>query len=484
MAADITRGAVSNRTAAWVVCATFIAAAATLRLFDLSAYSLETDEVFSVIAARSTWDQMFSIVVNDKSHPPLHYVVLKLSLWLGGATTAWARLPSVLFGIGLVPIAWALCRELSLKYRDTLLVLALVAMNGTLIYFAQFARMFAALEFFAALSLWLFVRLWREFSWRTWALLTIVNILMVYSHYWGFMAVATQCILTVLGARKRAATIILSAAVTGLAFLPWLVQVGSAALRQENLAGQISWMGTGVPGLIDYMWLIAAFNGFIGFPDATRLGLILFAVPILAFCLALVVERRYRNLFEPESPGFWIVAIAAPMLLTSIASFVGKQNLWGERHLSIVALPYYMLIGLSLSRLKAEALANVLRCAILVWAIAAAASDLTRDDKRFRWDLVAATIASRAPAPVYVSEWFIRVPLAYYLETAPEIPVIEARDPGQIHDTRFWYVYRDTTWTGANPESRFTGQGFAISATIETRWWQQKVRALLVEKPS
>ncbi len=482
MATEITPTAMRDRTIAWFACATFVAAAA-LRLFDLSAYGLETDEVFSVIAARSSWDRMFSIVVNDKSHPPLHYVVLKLSLGLGAVTETWARLPSVLFGVGLVPVACALCRELNLKHRDALLVLVFIATNGALIYFAQYARMFAALEFFAALSLLLFVRLRKEFSWRTWALLTLVNIPMVYSHYWGLTVIATQCILMALAGRQKATMMVLSAALAGLAFLPWAVLVGLAALRQENLAGQISWMGTGVPGLTDYLWLIATFNGFIGFHNATRLGLILFSVPVLALCLSLVFQRRYRDFFDANSAGFWLAVVATPMLLTSLASFFAKQNLWGERHLSIVALPYYLLIGLSLSRLKPDMLANVLRCAILVWAIGSAATYLARDDKRYRWDVIAEAIAARTPAPVYASEWFVRVPLAYHLENAPEIPVTEEHDLGKIHDTRFWYVYRDITWSGADPEAQFTGQGFVIGTKVATRWWDQTVTALLIEKP-
>lgn len=484
MAADIALETADNRrTAAWLACATLIALAAAMRLWDLSAYGLESDEVFSVIAARSSWHQMFSIVIDDKSHPPLHYILLKLALGLGAKAEIAARLPSVLAGVGLMPIAWSLCRQLRVTPRDTLLVLFLVATNGTLIYFAQYARMFAPLEFFAALSLWLFLRLWRGFSWRTWGLLTAVNILMVYTHYWGVMLVAAQCILVLLWRRKTAARMILSAGLTALAFLPWLVLVGQAAARQGNLASQISWMGSGVPGLIDYLWLIAALNGFVAFPYATRLGLVLFAAPVVAACVILALQRRAATLSEMETPGFWMVLVATPLLLTSLASFVAGQNLWGERHLTIVALPYYILLGLSLSRLDAHRWTNALRAAILLWAVAAAATYLARDDKRYHWDTLAAEIAARPPAPVYGSEWFVRVPLAYYLESTPAITVTEQRDLGKIDADRFWYVYRDVTWTGPDPAAQFAARGYVIAARTTMRWWQQTATALLVEKP-
>jgi hypothetical protein len=177
------------------------------------------------------------------------------------------------------------------------------------------------------------------------------------------------------------------------------------------------------------------------------------------------------------------VLIVTPMVLTSLGSFIAKQNLWGERHLSMIALPYYVLIGLSLGRLKPDRLAHILRGAIVIWTIAAAATYLARDDKRYHWEILAETIATRPPAPVYVSEIFVQWPLAYYLKDTPEITVTEEREPGEIRDTRFWYVYRDVTWTGADPAAQFISRGYAVGTTLTMPWWQQTVVALLIEKP-
>lgn len=483
MAAEVTIPAANERTMAWLVCGAFTVLALALRLYDLSPYGLDVDEVFSVAAAQSSWARMFEIVITDKSHPPLHYIILKLALGLGGAPEFWARLPSVLFGTALVPIAYAVGQKLRLKRADLLLVLALVTTSGFLIYYAQYARTFAALEFFAALSLLLFIRLWRTFSWRTWGLLTATNSLMVYAHYWGWLVIATQCVLMAAGQRRtierKAAMMVLSGMITGLVFLPWAILVALAALRLDDLTGQIAWMGSDVPGLIDGLWLFAAFDGFIRFDHAARIGLVLFALPIAVFSLRSVTAGRYRDILALDAPGFWIVTIAGPILLTMLGSFLGHQNLWGERHLSILALPYYVLVGLSLSRLEPRLAAHILRAAILVWAIAAGLTSLARDDKKFHWERVVATITARPPAPVYVSGTFTLRPLAYYLDR----PVMEELDLRAIPDGRFWYVYRDTTWKGARPEAQFAGLGYAVAPLAAIHWWDQTVTALLVEKP-
>jgi hypothetical protein len=307
-----------------------------------------------------------------------------------------------------------------------------------------------------------------------------VNSLMVYSHYWGVLVIATQCLLMAAGqGRKPATRMALSGLITGLVFLPWAVLVALAALRLENLAGQIAWMGEEVPGVIDCLWLFAAMNGFIPFETASRIGLVLFALPIAAFGLQFIRQKRRRELIALDAPGFWIVMIAGPILLTMLGSYLGHQNLWGERHLSIVALPYYLLIGLSLTRLEPRLLAHVLRLVILVWAVAAAAAYLARDDKKFHWERVVAAITARPAAPVYVSGTFTRRPLAYYLAG----PVTEELDLQAVRDARFWYVYRDTSWAGARPEVQFAGLGYTVEPVAAIHWWDQTVTALLVRKP-
>lgn len=485
VATGVTIRSLNDRTAACVAGVVLTALAFALRVHDLADFGLDTDEVFSVLAARSSWERMFSIVVEDKSHPPLHYILLKLSLGFGGVSEIWARLPSVLLGTGLVPLAYAICRKLQLKPVDEVLVLVLVASNSALIYFAQYARMFAALEFFAVLSLLLFMRLREQFSWRTWTMLTVTNTLMVYSHYWGTLAIVAQCILMLLGERRKGAFMVLSAAVTGALFLPWVIAVATAALHQHDLAGQISWMGNRVPGLIDYLWLMGSFNGFViagGTIAFTRVGLVLFSLPIAAFCLRAIADRR--RFFEPRSLGFWLVLIATPLLLTSLGSYFFQQNLWGERHLSMLAVPYYVLIGLSLTRSKPVVLSMVLRCAILAWAAVSVTTFQARDDKRYHFERLAAAIAAREPAPVYVSEYFfVGMPLAYHLERVSGISVTEQRDLQAIDQDRFWYVYRDVTWNGAAPEAQLADRGYRIDFRLSTRWWGQTITALLLERP-
>src|SRR5687767_5467362 len=62
------------------------------RLWRLTATCLWFDEVFSVHAARQSWDVLINFVAADIIHPPLFYAVLKVWIGLGGESLVWLRL--------------------------------------------------------------------------------------------------------------------------------------------------------------------------------------------------------------------------------------------------------------------------------------------------------------------------------------------------------------------------------------------------------
>jgi len=128
-----------------------------LRLYALGRYPLDGDEIFSIKASAATWGNLISIAINDKSHPPLFYAILKLWLLLVPAKEIWARLPSVLFGTALIPVTFGICRKLRLAEADTVLVILVIAVNSELIFYAQQARMFPLFELSSALSILAFI---------------------------------------------------------------------------------------------------------------------------------------------------------------------------------------------------------------------------------------------------------------------------------------------------------------------------------------
>jgi hypothetical protein len=169
----------------WLALFTVSSLALGLRLFAIGRYGFDGDEIFSLRAAGGTWHHLLLSAINDKSHPPLFYALLRLWQLLTPANESYVRLLSVLLGTALVPVAFAICRKLRLAETDILLVTLLVAVNGELIYYAQRARVFPLFELTSGLSMLAFVYFFAERSCgRLIVLLCVANLLMVYSHYW------------------------------------------------------------------------------------------------------------------------------------------------------------------------------------------------------------------------------------------------------------------------------------------------------------
>ncbi len=159
------------------------------RLWRLTTSCLWFDEIFSVHAARHEWGALLIFVRDDLIHPPLFYVLLKAWIALGGESLVWLRLFPALIAIATLAPFLLLCRELHLQRAEINLALLLMAVNGSLIKYAQEVRMYSLLLFLTTCSLWLFVRFYKRagVSGRHLATLFTVNLLLSYTHYYGWL---------------------------------------------------------------------------------------------------------------------------------------------------------------------------------------------------------------------------------------------------------------------------------------------------------
>ena len=473
----------------YMACFFILSIAVLFRLVAMSGYSLDGDEIFSVNAANSSWQHLLSTVAADKSHPPLHYALLKTWMAAGPDKESWFRLLSVLFGSGLLVITIFICSHIALGRTDTALILILFAVNEDLIFYAHHTRMFALLEFFAAVWFLAFIRFIQTplSRWNT-VLLTMAGILTVYSHYWGWFLAVPQILIIAFGRREKLGALAVSIGAIAVSFVPWAVAVALHAPPHDSAMEQIKWMGHEVVGISNYAFLFGTFNGIINIDHAISISIVLFMLPVVLYS---VMYWKFRGLdvANPRSPTFWTLFVVLPLGLTSLASYLVNQNLWGNRHLSMVAAPYFILVGLSISGLTwTPATKNLLRGFIIAWAIVPITITMSvrNPDGRVHWDEIVKVIESRSPAPIFTSESFVRDPIIYYIKNK-ESTSVDPRDCteiGAINAPEFWFVFRDINWKGTDPREQIRAQGAVIEAETSMRFGKQLVEALLVRTAS
>ena len=129
-----------------------------LRILLLGKNVMWLDETFSVWLANHSVADMLQWIVRIDQHPPLYYLLLHYWIALNGDTPYYARLLSVLFGAGTIPVIYLIGKRMSGVVMG-LVAAVLLALSLFNIYFAQETRMYTLLTFNAAVAIYALVRL-------------------------------------------------------------------------------------------------------------------------------------------------------------------------------------------------------------------------------------------------------------------------------------------------------------------------------------
>ena len=129
-----------------------------LRVLLLGSKGMWLDETFSVWLANHSVSEMLHWIVRIDQHPPLYYLLLHYWIALNGDTPYYARLFSVLFGAGTIPVIYLIGKRMS-GVVVGLAAAVFLALSPFNLYFAQETRMYTLLTFNAAVAIYALVRL-------------------------------------------------------------------------------------------------------------------------------------------------------------------------------------------------------------------------------------------------------------------------------------------------------------------------------------
>lgn len=358
-----------------------------LRCWHLTDSCLWFDEIFSVHAAEHDWRDLFRFVAQDLIHPPLFYVLLKIWIAIGGETLFWLRFFPVFFSIAAVVPFILLCRQLKLSNSTLALALTFFAVNGSLIKYAQEVRMYSLLLCFALVSLWLFARylnLGKGFY-----LLIIVNVLLVYSHYFGWFIVASEVLAIVILARERLKQIFLMLGVILISFAPWIYSVWQASKINSNVGQNIGWMSKPEFSAI-FRFVFDLFEPiYFQQSNVDSAAIILITLPILA--VSLIAFGSYfvgwKNETTIEKRNFFLLSIFTftPIFLAFTTSWISPYSIWGTRHLIIAFAPLAILTAIAFSKIKNQPLKFAAISFIFLLFGAAFAFQATRQPPKYIW---------------------------------------------------------------------------------------------------
>jgi O-antigen/teichoic acid export membrane protein/4-amino-4-deoxy-L-arabinose transferase-like glycosyltransferase len=185
---------------ALVTAATLVAVVVRLLLTR----GLWVDEAISVAQAQMPLGQMLDELRWSDVHPPLHHLVLWVTVRVAGTGELAVRMPSILAGAALVPVLYLLGRDLYGRATGRVAALA-GAVAPFLVWYSQEARMYSLFMLAATAAVLGQVRVLQRGAPRDWALYTLATVAMAWSQYFAVLPIAVQQIafVAVLWQRRR-----------------------------------------------------------------------------------------------------------------------------------------------------------------------------------------------------------------------------------------------------------------------------------------
>jgi hypothetical protein len=483
-----------------------------LRLWKITSFSLWGGEAFTMIGIKQDWNGMFSYVIADIVHPPLFYILLKLWIALGGNSLLWLKLFPVLSGLALVVPFYFLCRELNFHRPEMSLALFLAAVNGYLILYSQELRMYSLFTFLSMCSFWLFMRYFNSTAGTNGKLvvLTVVNLLNIYTHYYGWLVVGMEFLFLIIWQRHKLLKFGISSVILLLIFAPWAYLVIRHAQSIGGLAHNLDWIPK--PHLIEILNFYSTLDGPLGARYLKFVGIALFGLPVL-FWLWSIVGSDFRSRRSELISFSWLVLLSfLPVILVFLISQRTAQAVWIDRYFSFMAIPYLILISAAAIRLKPAGIRNIWVVLIVLWGLTAGVNDLKTNrmawaspqvGSRVRWDdlarqLIVAENDSPGPINIYTlsviskglrtGDYASSTSLDYFLDAYGEhrFQFVYARDVKALlnqspQEAHFWIAYFDLSESPQPSPGRILQEsGYRIGDPIVFRQLYNRVVLLPV----
>jgi hypothetical protein len=166
-----------------------ISTGVVLRFLRIGQKSLWIDEVYMLITVKRTL--LDGILQLQDYSAPLYQLILRLVIHATCPSEVFMRLPAALFGCLSIAAAWWFARTL-FGSRVALFAASVIALNPRMLHYSREARPYSLFTLTSTLSMTFFYRLMRGSGRMNIIGYVLFTILMVYSHYCGFLVFAAQ----------------------------------------------------------------------------------------------------------------------------------------------------------------------------------------------------------------------------------------------------------------------------------------------------
>lgn len=347
--------------------------------------------------------------------------------------------------------------------------------------------MYSLVMFLAILSMWLFTRFLH--LGKSIRLLTICNILLVYTHYFGWFVVLAEIVVILILQRIKIRQILIMFGICLLSFAPWIFTVFRASQINSDLSQNIGWIQKpNLIALFQFVFdLVEPFYFQASNAEYASKYLISISLILLIGAAKIIYLLHYKEQSETEKINFWMltVFVEMPLILTFVLSWILPVSIWGTRHLIMVFAPVAIFIGMFFDKLKPPILKIVLLSVLFFLFALAFVFELKRPPQTFiwcAWENLANNIDPNQPPKIYVFEDLVAYHFWFAERKNPNIQIVKINNLEAVLEDKAYFLPRGFDGVKKLNFDEITDEKFYIAFRDENFNLQKPPLKNLIEK--
>jgi len=374
--------------------------------------NLYSDEVWIISTAVSPAPDFFREILQDWVHPPLYHFLARGWVYLFGISDLSGRLISMTFGVLSIPLIYWLGKQIA-GSKTGFFSAALMALSPIHIFHSQYGRHYSLFVFSVMLSMAGFLKVYDQPSHRKYRIFyCISSILLVYTHYFGWLIVFCQLVFFLIGRFTFIKQWAMPQAVICFSYVPWIYIVSryiSKTHSNYHLPTHFDWIEP--PSYLEPLNALSIFNGSIPVSHQGKMSILLFG-----FIALLSLKNLFRKDIKKiqDSILFLFSCVVVPFILVFVVSRTVKP-IWITRAMLLSIPSYYLLISIGGQQVKSKMFSYILMLIPLIW-MGISAMFHVRSDHRMPYENIASylEIESGRGVPILVESTYLMNPLFHY----------------------------------------------------------------------
>lgn len=330
--------------------------------------------------------------------------------------------------------------------------------------------MYSLLLCLSLFSLWLFLRFFN--LGKSFWILTVINILLVYTQYFGWTIVAAEVLAIAIFQRIKIGKILLMFGLTMLSFAPWVFTVWKNADLSNSTASQnLGWMNKpNLRTLIQFKFdLFEPFYYRQSNTDAASIYFITIPLLLIVTTAFVFYFINWKNEDETQKQNFvlLLIFIIVPFFFAFTASWILPFSIWGTRHLTIIFAPVMILSAIALNKITTAPLKFILLYSMLLLFGISFFLQTQRETPQYiwcAWEKLASELPRNEPSKIYVFEDLVAYHFWFALRDSERpIQIIKVNGIPELTEDKAYFLPRGFDEVQTTGENGITGEKFWIA---------------------